>query len=107
MHQVGIIRNGGLFQAGENSCGSAVLHGGVVHDPYGLLATPPSLRMGTENHRVSRLDGHDALEQHRRGGVGNGCDREAQYLGRLARLATFSAMRRSSRRSEEHTSELQ
>ena len=32
--------------------------------------------MGTENHRVARLDGHDAFEEHRGGGVRNGRDRE-------------------------------
>ncbi len=32
--------------------------------------------MGTENDRVPRLDGHDALEEHRRGGIRNRRERE-------------------------------
>src|ERR1017187_8581442 len=81
MHQVGIVRYGRLFQASENSFGSAVFHRRLVHDPYGLPATGPGLRVGAENNRVARLDGHDALEQHRGGRVGNGGDREDQPDG--------------------------
>ena len=34
--------------------------------------------MGPEDHRVSRLDGHDALEQHGGRGIGDGRDRKDQ-----------------------------
>src|SRR5260370_26678915 len=53
-----------------------MLHRGFVHDADGLLATAPGLRMWTEDHRVAGLDGHDALEEYRGGGVGDGGERE-------------------------------
>src|SRR5450432_143282 len=76
MHQVDIVRYGGRFHTGENPFGGAGLHRGLIHDPHGLLATVPSLGMGAEDDGVSRLDGHDALEEDSRRGVRNGSDRE-------------------------------
>src|SRR5271157_1208308 len=78
MHQVVIVRYGGLLYTGENSVWSTVLDRGLIHDPYGLPATVPGLRMGCENDRVSRLDGHDAFKKHRRCGVRDGYEREDQ-----------------------------
>ena len=37
--------------------------------------------MGTEDHRIPRLDGHDALEKHGGGGVGNRREREDEPDG--------------------------
>ena len=45
--------------------------------------------MRTEDHGVSRLDGHDALEEHRGGRIGNGSQREddADRLGHFDQIA--------------------
>ena len=71
VHQVVVVLQGVGFQAGEDTFRRAVLHRGVVHDPDGLGATAPSARMRAEDARVPRLDRHDALEEHRRSGVGD------------------------------------
>ena len=75
-HQVGVVLQGVRFQAGEDAFGRAMLHRRVVHDPHGLRTTAPGSRMRTENHGVARLDRHDALEEDRRGGIGDRRERE-------------------------------
>ena len=46
MHQVGVVRQGGRFQAGEDAFGRAVLHRRLIHDPHGLVAAAPGAAGG-------------------------------------------------------------
>ena len=63
-HQVRVVQQGVRFQAAKNPFGRAMLQRGLIHDLHGLGAATPRVWMRTENHRVARLDGHDAFEEH-------------------------------------------
>ena len=76
VHQVGVVLQGGRFQAGKHAFGRAVLHGRLIHDLHGCPATLERFWMRTEYECVPRLDGHDAFEENRRRGICDRCDRK-------------------------------
>ena len=71
VHQVGIVLQGVRLETCENAFGRAVLHRRLVHDPHRFVAAAPGAGMRAEDHCIPRLDRHDALEEHRRGGIRN------------------------------------
>ena len=50
--------------------------GRLPQDLHRAFAAPNRVRRGAEQHRVAGLGGHDRLEQHRRGGVGDRGERQ-------------------------------
>src|SRR5437879_5083006 len=89
LHQVGVVRKSGRFQASKHALWGAMLQSGLVHDPYGLSATMPRLRVRAEHNRIPGLNGHDALEQDRGGGVRDRRQREedSDWFGHLHQIA--------------------
>ena len=76
MHQVGVVFEVVRFQASKNAFGRAVLQRRLIHDLHGLMAAAPREWMRAEDRRVPRLDGHDALEQNGRSGIGDRRERK-------------------------------